>query len=77
MIKSLAVRKEELQPEGTVNSTVGGTENRAGNKRKSYRNVCQSTGRARGIVKEIRVSRYIYRKKADRGGIEGVRRSSW
>ncbi len=45
--------------------------------RKSYRNICQVTGRARGVIKTLNVSRLIYRSLADNGKIEGVRRASW
>jgi ribosomal protein S14 len=44
--------------------------------RKSYRNICQETGRARGVIKLYRVSRLIFRSLADNGKIEGVRRAS-
>lgn len=48
-----------------------------GEKRKSYRNICQETGRARGIVRKENISRMVYRSQGDRGEIEGVRRASW
>ena len=46
-------------------------------KMKSYRNICQDTGRARGVIREYRISRYRYRELADRGSLEGVKRASW
>ena len=45
--------------------------------RKSPKNICQETGRARGIVKDYRISRHIYRRRADAGAREGVRRGTW
>lgn len=47
-----------------------------GKKRKWYRNVCQETGRARGVERGENLSRLEYRKRGDRGEIEGVRRAS-
>jgi ribosomal protein S14 len=44
--------------------------------RKSYRNICQDTGRARGVIKQYRISRLVYRSLADLGKIEGLRRAS-
>jgi ribosomal protein S14 len=44
--------------------------------RKSPKNICQETGRARGLVKGYKVSRHIYRRKADQGQLEGVRRGT-
>jgi len=43
---------------------------------KSARAVCHETGRARGVIKGYRVSRYIYRVLSDGGQIEGVRRGT-
>lgn len=45
-------------------------------KRKSYRNICQATGRARGVIRGENIARQEYRGRADRGEIEGVRRAS-
>lgn len=47
-----------------------------GEKRKWYRNICQDTGRARGVVRGEEISRMEYRRQGDRGEIEGVRRAS-
>jgi small subunit ribosomal protein S14 len=44
--------------------------------RKSYRNICQETGRTRGVIREYGISRLVYRKLSDKGQIEGVRRAS-
>ena len=46
-------------------------------KKRSYRNVCQITGRARGVMRQYNISRHEYRKAGDRGQLEGVRRASW
>ena len=40
------------------------------------RAVCIETGRARGLVTSKRISRFYYRKEADSGAIEGVRRGT-
>lgn len=45
-------------------------------KRKWYRNICQETGRGRGVIRDKQMSRMEYRKRADKGEIEGVRRAS-
>ncbi|MBS1738819.1 MAG: hypothetical protein JSS98_19820 [Bacteroidetes bacterium] len=45
-------------------------------KRKSYRNICQITGRGRGVIRKYNISRHEYRKAGDRGKLEGVRRAS-
>ena len=46
-------------------------------KRKWYRNICQDTGRSRGVIRGVEISRMEYRQQGDRGEIEGVRRASW
>lgn len=53
------------------------TEQQQETKRKSYRNVCQLTGRGRGVIRKYKVSRHIFRKYGDQGQIEGIRRASW
>lgn len=45
-------------------------------RRKSYRNVCQITGRGRGVLRKYNVSRHMFRKYSDQGQLEGVRRAS-
>jgi len=44
--------------------------------RKSYRNICQQTGRSRGVIKDFRISRLVFRGLSDKGQIEGIRRAS-
>ena len=46
-------------------------------RRKSYRNICQKTGRSRGVVRKYGISRQMFRRKGDEGELEGVRRASW
>jgi len=45
--------------------------------RKSYRNICQETGRTRGIIRDYKISRLVFRSLSDKGQIEGIRRASW
>lgn len=45
-------------------------------RKKSARTICTESGRARGIIKGYKLSRYIYRRRADRGEMEGVRRGT-
>ena len=45
-------------------------------RRKSYRNICQKTGRSRGVVRKYGISRQMFRRKGDEGELEGVRRAS-
>lgn len=40
------------------------------------RNYCIATGRSRGLIKEFKVSRLIFKQLADNGEIPGIRRSS-
>ena len=63
-------------PVGPVGEKIMGIEEKTG-KRKGYRNVCQETGRGRGVVREYGISRLKYRAKSDTGMLEGVRRASW
>lgn len=44
--------------------------------KKDYRNICIETGRARGVVREYGIARQEYRRRGDRGELEGVRRAS-
>lgn len=46
-------------------------------KRKSYRNICKITGRSRGYIKKLGISRFEFKRLSDSGKIEGVRRASW
>jgi len=55
-------------------STTGESTEKKG--RKSFRNICHNTGRARGVIKTYSISRLVYRNKADKGKLEGVRRAS-
>jgi small subunit ribosomal protein S14 len=57
-----------------VRSVTGEGENRK--VKKDYRNICTETGRARGIVREYGISRLEYRRRGDKGELEGVRRAS-
>lgn len=41
----------------------------------SYRNICKISGRSRSVISGK--SRMIWRKYADNGEIEGIRRASW
>ena len=45
--------------------------------RKSYRNICQMTGRSRGLIRNFKYSRLVFRSLADSGKIEGIKRASW
>jgi len=40
-------------------------------------NRCQVTGRARGYYRKFGVSRLVFREKALRGEIPGVKKASW
>lgn len=40
-------------------------------------NRCMVTGRARGFYRKFGISRLVFREKALRGEIPGVRKSSW
>jgi len=42
-----------------------------------HTNRCVVTGRARGIIDEYRVSRFIFRHEADQNRISGTRRAFW
>jgi ribosomal protein S14 len=65
---------EERIAEQMIKTITGEKESK---KRKWYRNICQNTGRGRGVIREERISRMEYRRRADRGELEGVRRASW
>lgn len=41
------------------------------------RNICQITGRTRGVITNYGVSRIVFRQLADSGKIPGLRRASW
>lgn len=45
--------------------------------RNFYRNICQQTGRSRGVIKDYNISRLVFRALSDKGQIEGIRRASW
>ena len=45
--------------------------------RKTYRNICKTTGRSRGYIKKMGMSRLEYRRRAEEGKIEGIRHASW
>jgi small subunit ribosomal protein S14 len=40
-------------------------------------NLCRKTGRSHWILREFRFSRMTFKEMADRGFLNGVRRSSW
>lgn len=67
--------KEPIQQivEQVMKSIVEGKEE----KKRSYRNVCQVTGRGRGVIKHWKISRHVFRHLVDNGKLEGVRRASW
>lgn len=67
------VSNEIIKTVGKMIKMVTGTGQ--GGKTKSYRNICKETGRSRGVINgKVRME---WRKQADRGVIEGVRRASW
>ena len=41
------------------------------------RNRCQLNGRPRGFMREVGISRVMFRKLAGEGAIPGVKKSSW
>lgn len=41
------------------------------------RNRCQTTGRSRGFLRKFGISRLVFREKALRGEIPGVKKASW
>lgn len=42
-----------------------------------YNNRCQATSRIKGIVRFVKISRYVFRKKSYYGELPGFKRSSW
>jgi len=80
IIREKRIRKEYVEgaieriASQMVRTVTGETNNK---KRKWYRNICQDTGRSRGVVRAYNISRLEYRRQADRGEIPGVRRASW
>jgi ribosomal protein S14 len=73
--KEYVTEKIEKIVEQMVRSVLGGESQRGG--QKSYKNICQETGRARGVIRDYGVSRLVYRGLSDKGELEGVRRASW
>lgn len=65
MVRSV---REEKKEAGKIEKVRG--------KMNSYRNICQDTGRARGVIREYSISRHRYRELADKGSLEGVKRAS-
>ena len=64
--------QNQQKQEGELSQSLGESQSR-----RSYRNICQRTGRGRGVVRKYGMSRHIYRRKGDAGELEGVRRASW
>jgi ribosomal protein S14 len=80
IIREKRIREEFVA--GGVEKIVGQmiktiTGEKESKKRKWYRNICQETGRGRGVIRANKMSRMEYRRRADKGEIEGVRRASW
>lgn len=81
ILREKQIRKEYVENhlDRIVNQMTRGITGKENFKKtsKSYRNICQETGRARGVIKSYRISRLVYRNLADNGKIEGLRRASW
>jgi len=43
---------------------------------KSPQNICTETGRTRAVISSEKISRHMYRKHAENGNLEGVRRGT-
>ena len=41
------------------------------------RNICIFTGRSRGIIKKLGISRFVFRNLGDNGLIYGLKRATW
>ena len=68
------MREEERKiAEKMMKVVTGGKGLKEGTK-KGYRNICKKTGRSRGVIEGK--GRMEWRKEADKGEMEGVRRAS-
>jgi small subunit ribosomal protein S14 len=74
MVAKYAALREELKAKGDYVSLAALPRNASPTR---LRNRCQITGRSRGYIRRFGMSRIVFREKALRGEIPGVKKISW
>lgn len=74
MVAKYAALREELKAKGDYVSLAALPRNASPTR---LRNRCQITGRGRGYMRRFGMSRIVFREKALRGEIPGVKKISW
>ncbi len=74
MVAKYAALREELKSKGDYVSLAALPRNASPTR---LRNRCQITGRGRGYIRRFGMSRIVFREKALRGEIPGVKKISW
>jgi small subunit ribosomal protein S14 len=74
MVAKYAELREELKAKGDYVSLAALPRNASPTR---LRNRCQITGRSRGYIRRFGMSRIVFREKALKGEIPGVKKISW